>query len=183
MDGKSDTYVTALDVFERRAYFDPLRTTNEDVKPRTFSVTVAQPQKSGNTQASRYSAPEANQNSGGFDTDGALNESAVCKLKHFSSPDTYSIANSVKESLQNALGGSNSTQIYVGKELLLEKRRLFFETLFTHGDDLCTALPCRFSIDNIDQMFQNDKTSKSDASSLYRRRLAALDQLRETLDC
>ncbi|KPA85464.1 hypothetical protein ABB37_01759 [Leptomonas pyrrhocoris] len=179
---RSDMYVTALDVFNRRAYFDPQKESFTDAQLGNFGAATPLTSKRNSKVAENSTPSETQRNSGQPESYIEPNESAVCKLKHFSSAEAYMTANSVKEDLMDTLGENNSAQIYVHKELLQEKRRLFFETLFTHSDDLHTALPCRFSIDDVDKLFQDDSQIKSDPSKLYRNRLRALDRLRETLD-
>lgn len=183
MEEKSDMYVTALDIFGRRAYFESQQNDFESSHATRGGARSATPVGRERIAHCDPAPSAASYNEHDTSFREGLNESAVCKLKHFSSPQTYAVANSVKDDLDNTLGDHNSTQIYVSKELLLEKRRSFFETLFTHTDELHTALPCRFSIDDIDQMFERDSIVDCDPSTLYRKRLAALERLRETLDC
>lgn len=180
---KSDMYVTALDVFSRRGYFDPQIGVNGGTTTPSFgaATVTAKPQEIDSENLAALTQREHSRVQP--EEPSAVYESAICKLKHFSSPTAYTVANSVKDDLNETLGRVSSTQIYVSKDMLFEKRRLFFETLFTHADDLHAALPCRFSIEDIDELFQNDGQKKTDASTLYRQRLAALERLRETLDC
>ncbi|KPI89126.1 hypothetical protein ABL78_1770 [Leptomonas seymouri] len=176
---RSDMYVTSLDVFNRRAYFDPQKENFTDAQIGSFGATTPFASQGDKKVEKNLASSEVQYNDDHVESNIELKESAVCRLKQFSTPEAYGVANSVKDDLHDTLGESDPAQIYVNKTSLLEKRQLFFETLFTHTDDLHTALPCRFSIEDVLRLFQDD----DQMGSVYQKRLAALERLRETLDC
>ncbi|KAG5474644.1 hypothetical protein GH5_03941 [Leishmania sp. Ghana 2012 LV757] len=178
--GKSDTFVTSLDVFSRASYIDPYRThVGVDVLPATATLTQAQLEQAPMDAGS----PSACKSEGGAENCVAFDESAVSKLKRFSSLSAFTAANSVIDYLQENLGGVVLPDDGVGRDVLLQRRRSFFDSLFTIEEDLRTAFPCRFSTSDVDNLFRS--TSEEDVSSTesYRRRLAALQKLRSTLGC
>lgn len=182
-NGQPDMYVTALDVFNRRAYFEPHQDGERSAHEDNRAAVAPTPSREGGEpqqRSTRHCSPPK-ENSLNFPE--PRNDDAVCKLKLFSSSQTYDVANSVKDVLNDTLGEKCMAEIYVSHNLLAEKRQLFFNTLFTHTDDLCTALPCRFSIEDVDTLFSGDGQCEKDGCSLYQHRVAALERLRETLDC
>ncbi|CAJ1029749.1 hypothetical protein NXY56_004331 [Leishmania guyanensis] len=177
---KSDMFVTSLDVFSRRNYFDQYTThANTDMVPAIPTWTKAQFDKSPTGAASS----NAHTLDGGAENSDAFDESAVAKVKRFSSPSAFTAANSVIDFLKENLGGVVLPDDKVGQDILLERRRCFFDSLFTMGEEVRTALPCRFSTNNIISVFCNTPDEPLSTTESYRKRLAALEHLRATLGC
>ncbi|CBZ28441.1 conserved hypothetical protein [Leishmania mexicana MHOM/GT/2001/U1103] len=177
---KSDMFVTSLDVFSRRAYFDPYTThTDIDVPPAIPTLTKAQIDKSPVGVAFH----NARTLDGGAEQSVTVDESAVSKVKRFSTPGAFAAANSVFDFLKENLGGVVLPDDGVGRDVLFERRRSFFVSLFTIEEDVQTALPCRFSTNDVDNVFRSASDESLTSTEPYRKRLAALEHLRATLDC
>ncbi|KAG5500404.1 hypothetical protein JKF63_03496 [Porcisia hertigi] len=177
---KSDMFVTSLDVFSRRAYFDPYTTSTDKNTPPAIPTTTKSVFDKfpgvGSSHDVRASG-EAAENVPPFD------ESAVSKAKRFSSSSAFMAANLVIDYLQENLGGAVNAHACVGRDVLLERRRSFFDTLFTREEDLQTALSCRFSTTDVGDVFCSASDAPLGSTESYRKRLAALKDIRSTLDC
>ncbi|GET89997.1 hypothetical protein, conserved [Leishmania tarentolae] len=177
---KSDMFVTSLDVFSRRAYFDPYTThTNIEVLPPIPPLPKAQSDK----LPVGVVFPNAHTLDSGADQDVAVHESLVSKVKHFSTPSSFKASNLVADFLKENLGGAILPDDRVGRHVLLERRRSFFESLFTIEEHVQTALPCRLSTSDIENIFRSDSDTPLNSTESYRKRLASLEQLRTTLNC
>ncbi|KAG5474981.1 hypothetical protein CUR178_04431 [Leishmania enriettii] len=178
--GKSDTFVTSLDVFSRPSYIDSYRAhVGVEVLPATATLTQAQLEEAPVDAGS----PSARELEGEAENCIVSDESAVSKLKRFSSLGAFTAANSVIDYLQENLGGVVLPDDGVGRDVLLQRRRSFFDSLFAIEEDLRTALPCRFSTNDVDNLFRSTSEEVVSSTESYRRRLAALERLRSTLDC
>ncbi|CAG9577175.1 conserved hypothetical protein [Leishmania major strain Friedlin] len=177
---KTDMFVTSLDVFSRRAYFDPCTTHADiDVLPAIPTLAKAQIDKSPVGVAFH----NARTLDGGTEQSVTFDESAVSKVKRFSTLSAFTAANSVLDFLKENLGGVVLPDDGVGKDVLFERRRSFFDSLFTIEEDMQTALPCRFSTNEADNVFRSAADERLSSTESYRKRLAALENLRATLDC
>ncbi|CAC9502397.1 conserved hypothetical protein [Leishmania infantum JPCM5] len=177
---KTDMFVTSLDVFSRRAYFDPYTThTDVDVLHAIPNLAKAQIGKSPVCVGFH----NARKLDGGAEQSVTADESAVSKVKRFSTPSAFTAANSVVDFLKENLGGVVLPEDGVGRDVLFERRRSFFDSLFTIEEDVRTALPCRFSTNKVDSIFRSAADETLSSTESYRKRLAALEHLRTTLDC
>ncbi|KAG5474312.1 hypothetical protein LSCM1_03092 [Leishmania martiniquensis] len=178
-EGKSDMFVTSLDIFSRPSCADPHRTHISVDAPPALATSVQGPL--GKPHVS-FVCPTVRKLDSCEDPV-ALDKSSVCKLKRFSSLSAFTAANSVLDFLQENLGAAVLPVDEVNREVLQQRRRSFFDSLFTVEEHARTALPCRFSTNDIDNLFRSTAEKGVSSTESYRNRLAALHQLRSTLDC
>ncbi|KAK7200995.1 hypothetical protein NESM_000158900 [Novymonas esmeraldas] len=174
---RSDMFVTSLDVFTRRTYFDPYTNRTD-----TAAALAAAPSPRENTSTAAMPGDRLGADDGAEKVLG-LDESAVAKVKRFSTPAAFAAANSVVDLLKENLGPTALHDGSTAIEVLLEKRRSFLESLFATGDETQTALPCCFSTIDIESVFRHTPSASVASTSRYRHQLAALERLRASLDC
>lgn len=108
-------------------------------------------------------------------------EQAFTRIKHFSSQNSYYVANAIRDSLKDIVGESEDSYRSVDDEFLSARRRSFFETLFHGVEDLSTAQPCRFSLNDIDALFSEGATGGNSLARNYKGTTDAIHDLGSTL--
>lgn len=176
----TDRFVTSYDVFSRRPYFDPHM---DRATPATAAASTSESPRATGSELKPGTVRSASAHD---EVPAAAREefleSTVSRVKQFSSAGAFVTANSVKDILQETLCGAPAPGDVVGVEVLMERRKAFLDSLFSSNENLQVALPCRFSERNIDRMLNCSASPQYDSTALYRKRLAALQRLRETLE-